>query len=141
MGKVFINEFKNKLAKKIKNSSLDKKIINVNLKSLNDKRIQLFNNGLSEYLLHTDIRKSIKKINDYTVRFDCTPVMSDYGTAVLSYLTLSLINVQSDKELWECVVYEFDELSDNEVLSEKFDSAQIAIEFFINQIIRTCKGN
>ena len=135
MGKVFINEFKKKLAQRNKHEPLNRSISSVNFKTLHDKRIQCFNNGLTKFLLNDEIRKNIRKINDYTIRVDKTPVMDKYGTAVTSYITLSLSELNEMREIWECAVFECDEFHENESILEKFDNAQIAIEYFINQVI------
>jgi len=135
MGKVFINEFKKKLALKNKEAPLGQSISSVNFKTLHDRKIQRFNNGLTKFLLNNEIRKNIRKVNDYTIRIDKSPIMNEYGTATRSYITLSLVELSDEKETWECAVFECDELHESESILEKFDNAQIAIEYFINQVI------
>ena len=51
------------------------------------------------------------------------------------YITLSLITLdKEDKETWECVLYECDDISENEVESRSFDNGKIAVEYFVNQV-------
>ena len=136
MGKVFINEFKKKLAKKTQTASIDRQTVSVNLKSLHDERTRRFNNGLSKYLANKQIRERLKKINDFTIIFDMPFATSHYGTALCRSVSLSLTEVNENKEIWECVIYQNTEVEENESSVEKFDNAQIAIEYFINQVIK-----
>ena len=61
---------------------------------------------------------------------------SQYGTALCRSVSLSLTEVNENKEIWECVIYQNTEVEENESSVEKFDNAQIAIEYFINQVIK-----
>ena len=61
MGKVFISEFKKKLAKKSKKESLNRQAVSINIKSLLDERTRRFNNGLSKYLTNNHYRNNIKQ--------------------------------------------------------------------------------
>ena len=106
MGKVFINEFKKKLAKKTQTASIDRQTVSVNLKSLHDERTRRFNNGLSKYLANKQIRERLKKINDFTIIFDMPFTTSQYGTALCRSVSLSLTEVNENKEIWECVIYQ-----------------------------------
>jgi len=46
-----------------------------------------------------------------------------------------LLSLSKDgKESWECVLYECDDLSENEVESISFDNGQIAVKYFVKQI-------
>lgn len=137
MGKVFISEFKKKLAKKNQRSSISRQTININLKSLHDERIRRFNNGLSKYLANNHIRERLKKINDFTIRLDMSLAQTHYGTALSRSITLSLTEITENRELWECIIYQSTDMEENESTVEKFDNAQIAIEYFMNQILES----
>ena len=89
MGKVFISEFKKKLAKKTEKASINRQAVSINLKSLHDERTRRFNNGLSKYLVNNHIRERVKKINDYTIKLDMSFVTTSYGTASINSITLS----------------------------------------------------
>ena len=136
MGKVFIGEFKKKLAKKNQRASINRQAVSINLKSLYDERIRRFNNGLSKYLVNSQIRERLKKINDYTIMLEIPYAISHYGTAQNTSISLSLTEINENKEIWECIIYQKTEMEENESAIEKFDNAQIAIEYFINQVIR-----
>ena len=136
MGKVFISEFKKKLAKKTEKASINRQAVSINLKSLHDERTRRFNNGLSKYLVNNHIRERVKKINDYTIRLDMSFVTTSYGTASINSISLSLTEINQERELWECVIYQDSDMEENESAVEKFDNAQIAIEYFINQILK-----
>jgi len=135
MGKVFISEFKKKLAKKTQKASIDRQAVNINLKSLLDERIRRFNNGLSKYLVNSRIRERLKKIDDFTIIFDMSFATTRYGTALSRSISLSLTEINEKRELWECIIYQSTDMEENEATVEKFDNAQIAIEYFMNQIL------
>ena len=135
MGKVFISEFKKKLAKKTQKASIDRQAVNINLKSLLDERIRRFNNGLSKYLVNSRIRERLKKIDDFTIKFDMSFATTRYGTALSRSISLSLTGINEKRELWECIIYHSTDMEENEATVEKFDNAQIAIEYFMNQIL------
>ena len=137
MGKVFINEFKKKLAKKTQKASIDRQAVNINLKSLLDDRIRRFNNGLSKYLVNSRIRERLKKIDDFTIKFDMSFATTRYGTALSRSISLSLTEINDNRELWECIIYQSADMEENEATVEKFDNAQIAIEYFTNQILES----
>ncbi len=137
MGKVFINEFKKKLAKKTQKASIDRQAVNINLKSLLDDRIRRFNNGLSKYLVNSRIRERLKKIDDFTIKFDMSFATTRYGTALSRSISLSLTEINDNRELWECIIYQSTDMEENEATVEKFDNAQIAIEYFTNQILES----
>ena len=137
MGKVFISEFKKKLAKKTQKASIDRQAVSINLKSLHDDRIRRFNNGLSKYLTNNHIRERIKKINDFTIKLDMSFATTHYGTPLQRSISISLIEVNENKELWECVIFQTTDMEENESTVEKFDNAQIAVEYFINQVLKS----
>ena len=137
MGKVFINEFKKKLAKKTQKASIDRQAVNINLKALLDDRIRRFNNGLSKYLVNSRIRERLKKIDDFTIKFDMSFATTRYGTALSRSISLSLTEINDNRELWECIIYQSTDMEENEATVEKFDNAQIAIEYFTNQILES----
>ena len=136
MGKVFISEFKKKLAKKTKKASINRQAVSINLKSLHDERTRRFNNGLSKYLANNHIRERVKKINDFTIKLDMSFATTHYGSALNRSISLSLIEINENKEIWECVIYQNTDVEENESSVQKFDNAQIAIEYFINQVIK-----
>ena len=41
---------------------------------------------------------------------------------------------KEEKEIWECILYECDDISENEVESRSFDNGKIAVEYFVNQV-------
>lgn len=141
MGKVFISEFKKKLAKKTKKASINRQAVSINLKSLHDERTRRFNNGLSKYLANNHIRERVKKINDFTIKLDMSFATTHYGSALNRSISLSLIEINENKELWECVIYQNTDMEENESNVEKFDNAQIAIEYFINQVLKSKNKN
>ena len=137
MGKVFISEFKKKLAKKTQKASIDRQAVSIDLKSLHDERIRRFNNGLSKYLVNSRIRERLKKINDFTIKIDMSFATTRYGTALSRSISLSLIEINEKRELWECIIYQSTDMEENETAVEKFDNAQIAIEYFMNQVLES----
>ena len=60
-----------------------------------------------------------------------------YGTALSRSITLSLTEITENRELWECIIYQSTDMEENESTVEKFDNAQIAIEYFMNQILES----
>ena len=69
MGKVYLNEFRQKLSKKFRSNDLSKVKTPINIQELQNKKNRRFYTSLSDYLTNTEIRKSIKKVNDNTVKF------------------------------------------------------------------------
>ena len=136
MGKVLLNQFRAKLAKKIQqHQGLSKPSIKIDANDVVSKRNQLFISCLSKYLLDERIQKSLVKINPYTVKFGSLVIGNNYGMSSTLYVTLSLITLdKEDKETWECVLYECDDISENEVESRSFDNGKIAVEYFVNQV-------
>ena len=116
-------------------ASIDRQAVNINLKSLLDERIRRFNNGLSKYLVNSRIRERLKKIDDFTIIFDMSFATTRYGTALSRSISLSLTEINEKRELWECIIYQSTDMEENEATVEKFDNAQIAIEYFMNQIL------
>ena len=60
MGKVYLNEFREKLSKKFRNN-LSKVDTPVNIQELQNKKNRRFYTSLSDYLTNTEIRKVVKK--------------------------------------------------------------------------------
>ena len=141
MGKVLLDQFKAKLAKKIqKNQDLGKLSIKIDINDVADKRNQIFVACLSKHLLDDRIQSSLVKINPYTVKFVSFARGNDYGMSSIFHLTLSLVALdKKENETWECVIYECDDISENEVESKSFDNGKIAVEYFVNQIIKLYK--
>lgn len=142
MGNVLLNQFRDKLAKKNnKNSELGTSSIKIDFNDFSDKRNQAFVSCLSKYLTDNKIRKSIYKVNPYTVRFASFLKNSGYGMHSAFHLTLSLLSLSKDgKESWECVLYECDDYSENEVESTSFDNGEIAVKYFVKQITNLYKN-
>tara|TARA_B100001778_G_C18189575_1_gene450646 strand:+ start:8 stop:436 length:429 start_codon:yes stop_codon:yes gene_type:complete len=141
MGKVLLNQFKAKLAKRIQQSQdLGKLSIKIDINDVANKRNQLFVACLSKNLLDKSIQKSLVKINPYTVKFGNFSRGNNFGTSSIFYVTLSLIALKdNDGESWECALYECDDISENEVESKSFDDGKIAVEYFVNQINKLYK--
>ena len=91
----------------------------------------------SKYLTNNHIRERIKKINDFTIKLDMSFATTHYGTPLQRSISISLIEVNENRELWECVIFRTTDMEENESTVEKFDNAQIAIEYFINQILKS----
>ena len=142
MGNILFNQFRDKLAKKnSKDSALGTSSIKIDFNDFTNKRNQAFVSCLSKYLKDTKIRKSILQINRYTVKFGSYLKNSDYGTQSAFHVTLSLLDLSDDgRELWECILYECDDLSENEVKSASFDNGQIAVKYFVNEITNLYKN-
>ena len=142
MGNILFNQFRDKLAKKnSKDSALGTSPIKIDFNDFTNKRNQAFVSCLSKYLKDTKIRKSILQINRYTVKFGSYLKNSDYGTQSAFHVTLSLLDLSDDgRELWECILYECDDLSENEVKSASFDNGQIAVKYFVNEITNLYKN-
>ena len=67
--------------------------------------------------------------------------ITHYGSAINRSISLSLIEINENRELWECVIYQNTDMEENESNVEKFDNAQIAIEYFINQVLKSKNKN
>ena len=136
MGKVLLNQFRAKLAKKIQqHQGLSKPSIKIDVNDVASKRNQLFISCLSKYLSDEKIQKSLVKINPYTVKFGSLVIGNNYGMSSTLYVTLSLITLdKEDNETWESILYECDDISENEVESRSFDNGKIAVEYFVNQV-------
>ena len=141
MGKVLLDQFKAKLAKKNKNNQdLGKLPIKIDINDVANKRNQIFISCLSEYLSDNQIQNALVKINPYTVKFGSLPRGNEYGKSSVYHITLSLISLQAnEKQNWECTTYECDDVSENEVESKSFDNGKIAVQYFVNQIIKLHK--
>ena len=136
MGKVYLNEFREKLSKKFRNNDLSKVNTPVNIQELQNKKNRRFYTSLSDYLTNTEIRKSIKKVDNNTIKFVGQPQVNSSGTSSAFSISLSLTEMTEDgKELWECVLFEMDDYEEYEKTSEQFDNNKVAIEYFMNQII------
>ena len=136
MGKVYLNEFREKLSKKFRNNNLSKVNTPVNIQELQNKKNRRFYTSLSDYLTNTEIRKSIKKVNDNTIKFIGQPQINSSGMSCAFSISLSLTEMTEDgKELWECILFEIDDYEEHEKTSEQFDNNKVAIEYFMNQII------
>lgn len=142
MGNILFNQFRDKLAKKnSKDSTLGTSSIKIDFNDFTNKRNQAFVSCLSKYLKDTRIRKSLLQINRYTVKFGSFLKNSDYGTQSAFYVTLSLLDLSDEgRESWECILYECDDLSENEVKSASFDNGQIAVKYFVNEITNLYKN-
>ena len=141
MGKVLLDQFKAKLAKKIKNNQdLGKLPIKIDVNDFANKRNQIFISCLSKYLSDDRIQNALVKINPYTVKFGSLPRGNEYGMSSVYHITLSLISLQAnEKQNWECTTFECDDVSENEVESKSFDNGKIAVQYFVNQIIKLYK--
>ena len=136
MGKVYLNEFREKLSKKFRNNDLSKVNTPVNIQELQNRKNRRFYTSLSDYLTNTEIRKSIKKVNDNTIIFIGQPQVNSSGMSYAFSISLSLTEMTEDgKELWECILFEMDDYEEHEKTSEQFDNNKVAIEYFMNQII------
>tara|TARA_B100001996_G_scaffold129059_1_gene97995 strand:- start:2513 stop:2941 length:429 start_codon:yes stop_codon:yes gene_type:complete len=142
MGKVLLNQFTKKLAEKnSKNNYLGKSSIKIDVNDFQNKKSQIFISYLSKYLTNESIRKSIVKINNYTIKYKAFSKNNSYGTQSVYYLTLSLIELDKKSvEKWECVLFECDDIDENEVESNFFNNGKSAIEHFMNQIVNLCNG-
>ena len=140
MSKVLLNQFTKKLAEKTsKNSHLGKSPVKINFNELQNKKSQTFVGYLSKYLINDNIRKSIVKINNYTIKHGDFSKNNKYGTQSTFYLTLSLIELNKNNiEKWECILFECDDINENEVESRFFNNGEYAIKYFINKIINLC---
>ena len=136
MGKLLLNQFTKKLAEKTrKNNNLGNSSIKINFTDIQNKKHQKFISYLSKYLVNEKIRKSIVKINNYTVKYGDFSKHNIYGSQSVFYLTLSLIDLNEENiEKWECILFECDDINENEVEIKSFNSGERAIKYFINQI-------
>lgn len=141
MGKVLLDQFKAKLAKKIRNNQdLGKLSIKIDVNDVANKRNQIFISCLSEYLSDDRIQNALIKINPYTVKFGSLPRGNEYGMSSVYHVTLSLVSLEANQvQNWECTTYECDDVSENEVESKSFDNGKIAVKYFVNQIIKLHK--
>ena len=141
MVKVLLNQFKAKLAKKMQQKQdLGELSIKIDVDDISNKRNQFFVACLSNHLSDERIQSSLIKINPYTVKFGSFLKSNGYGTSSIFHVTLSLINFdKNDNETWECIIYECDDISENEVESKSFDNGKIAVEYFVNQILKLHK--
>ena len=141
MGKVLLDQFKAKLAKKIKNNQdLGKLSIKIDVNDVANKRNQIFISCLSEHLSDDRIQNALIKINPYTVKFGSLPRGNEYGMSSVYHVTLSLVSLEPNEiQNWECTTYECDDVSENEVESKSFDNGKIAVQYFVNQIIKLHK--
>ena len=136
MGKVYLNEFRQKLSKKFRSNDLSKVKTPINIQELQNKKNRRFYTSLSDYLTNTEIRKSIKKVDNNTIKFIGQPQVNSSGTSSAFSISLSLTQMTEDGiELWECVLFEMDDYEEHEKTSEQFDNNKVAIEYFMNQII------
>ena len=136
MGKVYLNEYRQKLSKKFRSNDLSKVKTPINIQELQNKKNRRFYTSLSDYLTNTEIRKSIKKVDNNTIKFIGPPQVNSSGTSSAFSISLSLTQMTEDgKELWECVLFEMDDYEEYEKTSEQFDNNKVAIEYFMNQII------
>ena len=90
MGKVYLSEFKQKLAKKFKNNELSKVNTPVNIQELQNKKNRRFYTSLSDHLTNNEIRKSIKKVNNHTIKFVSQPQINLRGASCAHSISLSL---------------------------------------------------
>jgi len=137
MGKIFLSEFKQKLNKKQIKSSIMVPQTKIDFKDFTNRRNQTFISYLSKYLTDDRIRKGIVKINPYTVKFSLFSRSNNFGTHSGFYVTLSLFDLSNDGvESWESIIYECDDMHEDEAKSASFNNGQLAIEYFVNQIIK-----
>jgi hypothetical protein len=137
MGKIFLSEFKQKLNKKQIKSSIMVPQTKIDFKDFTNRRNQTFISYLSKYLTDDRIRKGIVKINPYTVKFGSFSRSNNFGTHSGFYVTLSLFDLSNDGvESWESIIYECDDMHEDEAKSASFNNGQLAIEYFVNQIIK-----
>jgi hypothetical protein len=114
---------------------LGKPSIKIEFDDFANKKNQTFVSYLSKYLTNSNIRKTLIKINPYTIKYGSFARSNNYGTESVFYVTLSLLELSEyGDESWECSIYECDDVSENEVKSTTFDNGQIAIEYFLSQI-------
>ena len=136
MGKVFLKQFKEKLAKRHQNiTGLGKSSIKIEFDDFANRRNQTFISYLSKYLTDPNLRKALIKINPHTIKYGSFSRGNNYGTESAFHVTLSLLDLsENGHESWECSIFECDDISENEVKSTTFDNGQIAIEYFLSQI-------
>lgn len=136
MGKVFLKQFKEKLAKKHQSfTELGKPPIKIEFDDFVNRRNQKFTSYLSKYLANSNVRRTLIKINPYTIKYGSFARSNSYGTESVFHVTLSLLELSEDgHESWECSIHECDDVSENEVKSTTFDNGQVAIEYFLSQI-------
>ena len=137
MGKIFLSEFKQKLNKRQTKSSILAPQTKIAFKDFANRKNQIFISYLSKYLSDDRIRKGIVKINPYTIKFSSFSRSNNFGTHSGFYVTLSLFDLSNDGvESWESIIYECDDMHEDEAKSASFNNGQLAIEYFVNQIIK-----
>ena len=142
MGKLLLNQFTKKLAEKTrKNNRLGLSSVKINFTDVQNKKHQKFIGCLSKYLINEKIRKSIFRINDCTIKYGSFAQHNKHGTQSVFYLTLSLIELSKENvEKWECILFECDDINENEVEVRSFDNGENAIKYFVNQITNLCNN-
>ena len=141
MGKIFLNEFKQKLNKKQTKSSISAPQTKIDFEDFANKRNQTFISYLSKYLSDDRIRKGIVKINPYTVKFGSFSRSNNFGTHSDFYVTLSLFDLSNDGvESWECIIHECDDMHEDETKSASFNNGQLAMEYFVDNITKLHKN-
>ena len=134
MAKIFLNEFNKKLNKKRNRVGLNKESIKINFEDFSNKRNQVFTSCLADYLNDETLRKTIVKINPYTIKFGEFSRINKYGTQSVFHVTLSLLNLSDDgSESWECIIYESDDMHEHENKIVAFDNGKDAIKYFAKQ--------
>ena len=141
MGKIFLSEFKQKLNKKQTKLSISVPQTKIDFEDFANRRNQTFISYLSKYLTDDRIRKGIVKINPYTVKFGSFSRSNNFGTHSGFHVTLSLFDLSNDGvESWECIIYKCDDMHEDEAKSASFNNGQLAIECFMDQIIKLHKN-
>ena len=137
MGKIFLSEFKQKLNKRQTKSSILAPQTKIAFKDFANRKNQIFISYLSKYLTDDRIRRGIVKINPYTIKFGSFSRSNNFGTHSGFYVTLSLFDLSNDGiESWECIIYECDDMHEDEAKSASFNNGQLAIEYFVDQITK-----
>ena len=141
MGKLFLNEFKQKLNKKQTKSSISAPQTKIDFEDFANRRNQIFISYLSKYLTDDRIRRGIVKINPYTIKFGSFSRNNNFGTHSNFHVTLSLFDLSNDEvESWECIIYECDDMHEDEAKFASFNNGQLAIEYFVDQIKKLHKN-
>jgi hypothetical protein len=129
------------LSKKQTKSSVSAPQTKIDFKDFANRRNQTFTSYLSKHLMNDRIRKGIAKINPYTIKFGLFSRSNNFGTHSRFYVTLSLFNLSNDGvESWECIIYECDNMYEDESKSASFNNGQLAIEYFVDQITKLHKN-
>ena len=141
MGKIFLSEFKQKLNKKQIKLSIKVPQTKIDFEDFAYRRNKIFISYLSKYLTNDRIRKGIVKINPYTVKFGSFSRSNNFGTHFGFYVTLSLFDLSNDGvESWESIIYECDDMHEDEAKSASFNNGQLAIEYIVDQITKLHKN-